>query len=358
MTEALADLAATTAMKEMQEVMGYARSSLSEQAQMDAAMEAEGLGRRAREEEGDGRSGKWPKQALQGKGSRNWTWRSDKYKDDWFQADEKEQAKESTIDIPTQRLITEMVKLTIRHEEELSKLRIDTTFFVYLDTGSGSIIPLVRQAAEVWNQQCEEGKVTTPLRVVLLMLIFKELGTKLLADEARREQAKQYGWLEGELNDTDPSWNFFQWNPAQQRQEKSSLPALRQSEVRKHMDVLMANLATEGALTKLKSMRPMSRTDRYASAVLPFMVNLSLRSEAATTCYRSLMMLVGSAALKTIGMRHRPERGHRQPQAQVVEKAYLAVPYTEWQERAPLPRRRGGAEPTAEEPQSKPPPYL
>ena len=102
----------------------------------------------------------------------------------------------------------------------------------------------------------------------------------------------------------------------------------------------------------------MSRTDRYARAVLPFMVNLSLRSEAATRCYRSLMMLVGSAALKTIGMRHRPERGHRQPQAEVVEKAYLAVPYTEWQERAPIARRHSGTETVAEEPQQKLLPHL
>ena len=86
----------------------------------------------------------------------------------------------------------------------------DTTFCVY--------------PAEVWNQQCEEGKVTTPLRIVLLMLIFKELGdhiTKLLADETRREQAKQYGWLEWGLQDADPSWKFVQWNPAQQRQAQT-----------------------------------------------------------------------------------------------------------------------------------------
>ena len=193
------------------------------------------------------------------------------------------------------------------------------------------------------------------------MLIFKELSErlqKLLTDEQRRAQAVQHGWLVGDAQDADPRWNFFVWNPAKQCQEKSAQPPLQHSEVKQHLDILMANLAVDGALTKFKSMRPMSRTDRYASAVLPFVVNLSLRSEAATLCYRALMMLVGNSALKAIGMRHRPERGHRQPQAQVVEKAYLAVPYTEWQERAPIARRRGGTDPAQEDTQKKPRPCL
>ena len=61
------------------------------------------------------------------------------------------------------------------------------------------------------------------------------------------------------------------------------------------------------------------------------------------------MVLVGNSALKAIGMRHRPERGHRQPQTQVVEQAYLAVPYTEWAERTQPPRRRNNAAAAQEE---------
>ena len=70
------------------------------------------------------------------------------------------------------------------------------------------------------------------------------------------------------------------------------------------------------------------------------------------------MVLVGNSALKAIGMRHRPERGHRQPQTQVVEQAYLAVPYTEWTERTQPPRRRNNAAAAQEEQKPTWRPYL
>ena len=341
------DIAATTAMSEMRDVLGFAQQTLKEQALTAEAMEADQpLGRRPRQSEDSERWTKWQKPG--GKGQSSWDpWSQT----DWIRDQEKDQA-QGTVDIPTQRLLTAMVKLAIRHEEELAKIRIDTTYFVYLDTGHGSIIPLIRSAAEVWNKQCEEGKVTTPLRIVLLMLVFQEAVNRidrLVSDEARRTQAKQHGWIEDGPTEVEPLWTFFQWNPTLQRQERSQLPPLKHNEVKRHLDVVLQNLGIEGALTKFKSLRKMSRTDRYASAVLPFMVNLSLRSEAATRCYQSLMVLVGNSALKAIGMRHRPERGHRQPQTQVVEQAYLAVPYTEWAERTQPPRRRNNAAAAQEE---------
>ena len=79
----------------------------------------------------------------------------------------------------------------------------------------------------------------------------------------------------------------------------------------------------------------MSNTDRYASAVLPFICTLSLRSTVASQCHASIHALVNNSALKLIGARIKPARGERQPLADQLEKAYLAVPWTEWQERRP-----------------------
>ena len=147
---------------------GFAKSGLAERELLEEAMEAEGLGRRARTEAGDGRWSKWQK--PQGKGG--WSWGSNQ------KTSQFDQFRDQTLSLKVDSRLLSLLVLPVplvRHEEELSKIRIDTTFFVYLDTGSGSILPLVRQSAEVWNQQCEEGKVTTPLRIVLFMLIFKEL---------------------------------------------------------------------------------------------------------------------------------------------------------------------------------------
>ena len=137
-----------------------------------------------------------------------------------------EQTQEPTIDIPTQRLITEMVKLTIRHEEELPR-HGQWQHHPAGTTGGGGLEPAVR------GGESDHSPKGRPSDADLQG-----------AGGPHCQAAKQYGWLEGEMKDADPSWIFFQWNPAQQCQEKSSLPALRQSEIRQHIDVLMLSLTT------------------------------------------------------------------------------------------------------------------
>ena len=150
------------------------------------------------------------------------------------------------------------------------------------------------------------------------------------------------------VNGPDPLWTYFQWNPEARKQEPSAQPAIKNSEVQTHLKHLQVRLAEPGVLTLFKATRPMSSTDRYASAVLPFICTLSLRSQVATQSHAAIAALVNNSALKLIGARIRPARGERQPLSDQLEKAYLAVPWTEWRERRPAWTREPATQPDKE----------
>ena len=152
---------ATTAANEMQDVLGLARERLAQRPGDDKTR------RDSRWDLANSRH-KWPKVQAQkgstGKGHAAWDhWRP--HQDEWFQTE----SLETEVNRPTQVLLSALVRLAIRHEAELAKIRIDATFMFYFDTGSVGILPQVRQVALQWHRQFEEGKVKSPLGTILLL---------------------------------------------------------------------------------------------------------------------------------------------------------------------------------------------
>ncbi|CAE7712927.1 unnamed protein product [Symbiodinium sp. CCMP2592] len=341
----------TTAAQEMMEVLGLAKQKAS-------ALEAEAGDRRDRSW-GDSsdpwdRPQKWhkpPQKGHGGKGSASWdSWKP--HSKDWFDLDDEE--KTPGLDMATQNLISVLVRMALRHEQELAQLRIDTTVICYLDTGATGILPMVRQVAETWATEAEAGKVKSPLKVILLLSILQEASTRItgiLQDESKLQKAYDWEWLKKGEQGLDPLWTYFQWCPSEKKQLLSKLEPVKNTEIQGHLDFLAGHLAEPNVLTRFRSTRKMSATDRYASAVLPFFCCLSLRGEVAAKCHGSIRALVNSSALKPIGMRIKPARGERQPLAAELEKAYLAVPYTQWQERAPQTGRQARAPPAEAAPE-------
>eukprot|EP00439_Symbiodinium_sp_Y106_P064198 s3641_g10.t1 len=314
------DAGPTTAGAEMMEVLGLARQKMQQAGEIRDRRERED------KKEWDHRSGRAPrKKAKAARARRPGTpWRS--YSKDWARTDDLDP--EVSLDMGTQNLLHALVRMALRHEEELSKLRIDTSVICYIDT------------------------VRSPLKVILLLSILQETSTRIsaiLQDEGKLQKALEWEWIQTGHQALEPNWIYFQWNPAEKRQEKSSLPPSKNSEVQGHLDYLAKHLAVPNVLTKFKASRPMSNTDRYASAVLPFFCSLSLRGDIASRCHGAIMALVNSSALKPVGMRIKPARGERQPAAAELEKAYLAVPYTQWQVRQPPWQRQMRGQP-AEKP--------
>ena len=311
----------TTAAQEMLSVLGLAKNAMTGNPEHPWARRepTESL------QEDAARVTKWPKQQSKGHMGKGQAW--DQWRPhglDWFQKDEST----ATVDQATQQVITALVKMAIRHEEQLAKIRIDTTMIVYLDTGAAGILPLIRQMAEAWSTEFEAGKVTSPLKVVLLLGIFQEVGTRItsiLQDEEKQEKAREWAWLQAGATALDPLWTYFQWNTTAKKQEPSPHPPIKNSEVRKHLDYLALHLSDANVLTRFRATRRMSSTDRYAQCSLA----IFLRPQPKRRDCHDIRALVNCSALKTVGLRIKPARGERQPLAAELEKAYLEVPYTQ-----------------------------
>eukprot|EP00439_Symbiodinium_sp_Y106_P082084 s505_g21.t1 len=116
-------------------------------------------GRRPREEDLDQRRPKWQKltnKGQTGKGYSSWA--------EW----EAECPQESGMDSATIQLLWAITKLTLRHEEELSRVRVNTNFMLFVDVGGDhSVLQLLQKTAATWQDSFSAGTATTSLRVVL-----------------------------------------------------------------------------------------------------------------------------------------------------------------------------------------------
>ena len=68
----------------------------------------------------------------------------------------------------TQELLQVATRLLLRHENELARLRADTSFVLCIDAGDHSCLQLLKDAGKRWAGLYTEGKVTMPLRTMLM----------------------------------------------------------------------------------------------------------------------------------------------------------------------------------------------
>ena len=103
-----------------------------------------------------------------------------------------------------------LAKVVLRHEDKHSRLRVETGYLVYCDTGDHGITSTLFRMAQAWKAKKEEGTVTSSLRVTLFLEILQLLRDKLgelLANEDQLKAAEKYEWLTIGDKPLDPSWN-------------------------------------------------------------------------------------------------------------------------------------------------------
>ncbi|CAE7883589.1 unnamed protein product [Symbiodinium sp. KB8] len=195
------------------------------------------------------------------------------------------------LDRATQDLMRGMVRVRVvlRHEAEIQ-----------------------RQTADNWQEQFSQGTVKSPLRLVLFMTMLQLLKSKaeeLLSDETKLQRCMTVGWTVEGPNALSPAWVYHSWDPSAKKQVVAETQPLAHAEALRQVDLL---LHQDGALKNFKTARRMSAKDSYTAEVLPWMVSIGLRGESSNICYNALKMS-GSAIMKLIGVRIRPERG-QEPQ--------------------------------------------
>ena len=181
------------------------------------------------------RQSKYPRpgtEASKGQGQRrgkgNWSrnsWDSANWSrsSGWGDQGEKENKQLSEPDYATQALLRSMTKLVICHEEELARLRVDTSWMLFVDTHEEGIVPLLQQAAEQWQIKCEAREVTTGLRVVLFLALINEAKRRLelMLEPEQQQRATNVGWMGQGSTALAPVWYYHVWNPERMQQERS-----------------------------------------------------------------------------------------------------------------------------------------
>ena len=74
-----------------------------------------------------------------------------------------------------------LAKVVLRHKDEHSRLRVESGFLVYCDTGEHGVTSTLFKMAQAWKAKKEEGKVTVFLRVTLFLskILQDKLGVSL-----------------------------------------------------------------------------------------------------------------------------------------------------------------------------------
>ena len=142
-----------------------------------------------------------------------------------------------------------------------------------------------------------------------MLQLLKSKAEELLSDETKLQRCMTVGWTVEGPNALSPAWVYHSWDPSAKKQVVAETQPLAHAEALRQVDLL---LHQDGALKNFKTARRMSAKDSYTAEVLPWMVSIGLRGESSNICYNALKMS-GSAIMKLIGVRIRPERG-QEPQ--------------------------------------------
>ncbi|CAE7246642.1 unnamed protein product, partial [Symbiodinium sp. CCMP2456] len=287
------------------------------------------------EEDGERRP-KWQREnnkGGKGQSSNSWEgWRTGKRQ--WERGQQKESGETATEDNhQTKELLKCLVKMSVRHEQELMRIRPDVGFIAFCDTSDLGCMHLLKTVAKSWSDLYTQGKVTSSLKVIMAMAMMKDIrerAEKALQDEEQLQRCFNVGWVQQGATALDPVWVYHTWNAKEKKQEVAETPPLKHSEVMRLLDLLIEHLPREGVLTRFASTKRLDLMQEFKTEVVPMMLQLSLRGNSSQLCYDALKALSGNAVMKLQGVRWRPERAQKPPLAKALEEAYLATAFCDW----------------------------
>ncbi|CAE7464094.1 unnamed protein product, partial [Symbiodinium necroappetens] len=251
----------------------------------------------------DERRPKWAKPASKGgKGPSQGGWHQGSWGGSKRSWDQPQQEYQNTpmpqLDQATQDLMSHMVRAMLRHEAEIQRLKQDLGYMVFID---------------------QYTKITVTSRPA-----------ETLADEEKLQRCMNVGWTVTGDNALSPKWVYHSWDPAAKKQIVAADPPISHTEALRLVDQLMKHVPQEGVLKNFKTSRRMTAQDQYKAEVLPFMVSIGLRGESSAICFNALRLLSGSAIMKLIGVRIRPERGQEPQLIKQLKQSYMGTTFCEW----------------------------
>ncbi|OLP76319.1 hypothetical protein AK812_SmicGene43763 [Symbiodinium microadriaticum] len=191
-------------------------------------------------------------------------------------------------------------------EEEIKLLKQDHSLIFFLRPGENSMISHLFQTAKSFkakqaaNPQWAPGQ--QPLKVIMAIAMFKELGARLEAlcqDQTRLAQVKEFGW-----RDPATGWKFQRWNPQLKAlEEDNSRSPVSDQMVANNLQKLCQALAQD-TVHRFHCTRKMADVMESPAT---FQLDLSTRTALSLEAWAALMALQGCTVLQLGGFAYKRE---------------------------------------------------
>jgi len=198
-------------------------------------------------------------------------------------------------------------RLVLRLEDTSVLARIESSFVFNLKTNvPSSVVPMLFTAAGAWRKIKDEEpqKLDRPMRCSLLVCLFAELRTRMLAVVEQEEQMKEMetmGWV---ARGPPVVWHFVKWDHEAQRQlVDTGRPPLSQSEVLDLVKTILTLIPHRFALARFHPTRKLTQTMQGSNLVFLLQTGQhgpsagELRENLRKLCHCSVMHLL-AASLK------------------------------------------------------------
>ena len=227
-------------------------------------------------------------------------------------------------------LLRALARLSLSHETQLTSLRADSGFMVFMNPAAPGLLAEMLAASRAWKAAKAEqpGSLEMPLRQALFLCLMQELKGRLQlllrkdtpAMVALHDRYTEAKWLQRPAHRPEegaPAWAYLQWCPTKKELiHHAKLTPIVHDQVLKALDVLTAAVA-QGHLHRFHSTRPLDGHQASDQGQVAFIVELSLRADALPAL-AALDDLSECAATQMIGSRIRRERIKEQPAAAAV----------------------------------------
>ncbi|CAE7211796.1 Pol [Symbiodinium natans] len=266
--------------------------------------------RETEEEESRAWSSQKPKGKGKGKGRGKNGGRREQAKDRWTLPEDNSWRGHYEKD-----LMTQMARLILRHEDQLSLQRQDSVLHLWLrNTGEESIVGMLWEVSKKWKKMRDTtpAQLQASLRATMMAGMLKALKDRLhqvSTDEKLLENAKKV-----QLLDAQGHWVYQVWDHELEKlQVDASRTPLKTEEI--HQLLAVCEKANESPVLY----RFHAKAEYSFSEFVHFEIEVGHRGQEAADLYRSLKVLCQCSVLQIIGARLRKDKPGRSATAQRIQ---------------------------------------
>lgn len=214
-----------------------------------------------------------------------------------------------------QRLLSTLVQLVVRQDQELQCLRKMDQFILFLGQEPTGALHILLQETVQWKKQMETSKsMTLPLRQHLMITLLNLLHTRAGKVVECQETDPLYSMsLQKGVILADRSFPFHRWDPQQQKVVLDKKQPVSAQKMKQHLEELQDMVQDKELIVRFHALRPMSNQPNQP---VPWRLQIHLRSDRP---YELLWQLAHSSVWMTVGATMKPHSQGQSPLATTLQ---------------------------------------